>query len=81
LRVTPIAGFSLGYREGAETNQGDPITFFEGSSNAVHGGVDGSTSLSFADVAGGRNPVNEIGFVHRLSLPGFAMPSAYGEHR
>jgi hypothetical protein len=67
LWVTPIAGLSLRYREGAETNQRYPITFFQGSRNAVYGCVDCGSRLRFTDAATRCDSVNEIGFVHRLS--------------
>src|ERR1700745_2069113 len=67
LRVAPIAGFSLGNGERPKTNQSYPVSLFEGSSDAVHGGVDRSCRLCLAHVAGARDTVHEISFVHLLS--------------
>src|ERR1700674_2551655 len=64
LRVTPIAGLSLGNREGAKTNQRYPITFFQGRRYAVHGCVDCGSRLHLTDAATRCDTVNEIGFVH-----------------
>src|SRR5579863_2175997 len=67
LRVTPIAGLSLRYREGAKTNQCYPITLLKRGRNAVHGCVNCGSRLSLTDAATRRDSVNEIGFIHRIS--------------
>src|SRR5439155_7660580 len=67
LRVTSVAGFSLGYRERPETDQRHPVSFFQSSSNAVHRCIDRRSCLGLIDMAPRRDPVDEISFVHRLS--------------
>src|ERR1700757_4037700 len=67
LRVAPVAGFSLGDRECAKTNQGHPISLLQRRGNAVHCSVNRSRSLRLADLAGSCDPVNEIGFIHFFS--------------
>src|ERR1700751_4826082 len=67
LRVAPIAGFSLGNGERPKTNQSYPVSLFEGSSDAVHGGVDRCCRLRLAHVTGARDTVHEISFVHLFS--------------
>src|ERR1700723_1243333 len=67
LRITPIARLSLGYREGAKTNQCYPITLLQRRRDAVHGCVNCGSGLSFTDAATRRDSVNEIGFIHRIS--------------
>jgi len=72
LIVAPSAGCAvpclpLGDRESAETNQGYPIPFPEGSSDAVHGCINRSIRLRLADFTCARNLVNEIGFIHFFS--------------
>jgi hypothetical protein len=67
LRVAPVAGLSLGYRECAKTNQGYPISLLQGRGNTVHCSINRMRSLRFANFAGSCDPVNEIGFIHFLS--------------
>jgi hypothetical protein len=80
LRVTSIPGFSLGYRECAETYQSYPITFPKGSSHAIHGCVNRHRSLRFTHFASARDLVNEIGFIHYgLSSQVSFVPSPHRE--
>jgi hypothetical protein len=67
LRVAPVPCLPLGDRESAETNQGYPIPFPEGSSDAVHGCINRSIRLRLADFTCACNLVNEIGFIHFFS--------------
>src|SRR5581483_10348025 len=67
LRVPAVAGLSLRDGKCAKPNQSHPISLFQSGGNAIHRGVDCSRCLCLADLACGRNTVNEIGFVHRFS--------------
>src|SRR5437016_13997658 len=63
LRVAPIPCLPLRNRESAETNQGYPISFSQGSSNAVHRRVNSSSGRGLTDARTGCDFVNEIGFI------------------
>src|SRR5437879_1509097 len=67
LRVAPVPCLPLGDRESAETNQGYPIPFPEGSCDAFHGCINRSIRLRLADFTCACNLVNEIGFIHFFS--------------
>src|SRR5258706_3230725 len=67
LRVPAIASLALGDGECSESDQGYPVPFFEGSSYAVHGGIDRGRRLRLRNTAGSGDPINEICFVHALS--------------
>src|SRR3982074_1861373 len=71
LLLLSVACFPLRDRESAETNQGSPIPFPEGGSDAVHGCINRSIRLRLADFACACNLVNEIGFIHFFSYAGF----------
>jgi hypothetical protein len=70
LRIAPVPGLSLGYRESAETYQSHPIPFPQSTSNAAHSGINRSCSLRFADFASARDLINQIGFIHVFLLAG-----------
>src|ERR1035437_5320894 len=79
LWVAPVARFSLRHREGAEAYQSHPISFAEGRCNAVHGGINGSRGLRFADFTCARDLVNQIGLIHEILLAGlFSCPAWTG---
>src|SRR6185437_7407451 len=67
LLVAPVAGFSLRYRECAETNQGYSISLSQGRRNAVHRRVNCGCGCSLTDIGASCNLVDEIGFVHCFS--------------
>jgi hypothetical protein len=67
LRVPPVTGLALRNRESAKSDQSYPVSLFEGSGNAVHGGVDRGCGLRLAHVTGSRDTVHEISFVHLFS--------------
>ena len=67
LRVPAIASLALRDGERSESDQRYPVTFFEGSSYAVHGGIDRGCRLRFGNTAGSSAAINEICFVHALS--------------
>src|SRR5438105_13434197 len=67
LQVALIPCLPLRNRESAETNQGYPISFAQGSSNAVHRRVNSSSGRGLTDAGAGCDSVNEIGFVHCFS--------------
>ena len=58
LGIASVAGFSLGDREGAETNQGNPIPSLQGTGDALHRGVDCVSGLRFTDVTAGCDTIN-----------------------
>src|SRR5271166_1635493 len=70
LRIAPVAGFSLRYRESAETNQRYPIPFSQRRRNAAYSRINRSCSLRFADFASARDLINQIGLVHVFLLAG-----------
>src|ERR1700690_235623 len=67
LRVSAIAGLARRDGKRAKSDQGYPVPFAKGSSDAVHGGVDRGRCLRLRNTAGSGDPVNQISFVHALS--------------
>src|SRR5258708_1132758 len=67
LRVPAVACLALRDGERTESDQGYPVPFFEGSSYAVHGGIDRGRRLRFGNTAGSGDAVNQISFIHALS--------------
>src|SRR6516164_5527590 len=58
LWIASVAGFPLGDREGAETNQGNPIPSLQGTGDALHRGVDCVSGLRFTDITAGCDTIN-----------------------
>jgi hypothetical protein len=79
LRIAPVPRLSLRHGERAEAYQCYPISFAEGGSNTVHGGINSSRGLRLADFTRTCDLVNQIGFVHSLSSQVSFMPSLHRE--